>query len=110
MTLPVRVSVRAAHDADVIFNWLAERSHEGAIRWYETFLTMLRTLPDSALGCPIAHEGGELGIDLRELLFKTRKGHFYRVLFIVRADAVHVLNVRGPGQDDVTPADLGVPD
>ena len=110
MNLPVRVSVRAAHDADVIFNWLAEHSREGALRWYETYLSTLRSLPDSAVGSPIAHEGSELGIDLREVLFKTRKGHFYRVLFIVRADAVHVLNVRGPGQDDVTPADLGVPD
>ncbi len=45
--------------------------------------------------------------ELRQMLFKTRRGNTYRTLFVIRKFAVHVVAVRGTGQDLVTPDELG---
>lgn len=110
MTRQVRVSRRAQRDADVIFDWLAQRSTDGASRWYESYLTILRSLPDRAPGCPIAPEADDLGVDLRQAQFQTRKGRTYRVLFIARETLVHIVGVRGAGQDLVTGDDIELPE
>ena len=106
MSIEVRVSAQAERDVDVIFDWLAKHSKEGAIRWYQAFLNTLRSLPSRAEGCGIADEAEQLGVDLRQTLFKTRRGNSYRIAFVIRSDAAHVLAVRGTGQDLLTPDDI----
>jgi plasmid stabilization system protein ParE len=110
MTLQVRISSRAALDADAIFDWLAARSPDGAVRWYGVYLATLRSLPDHALGCPIAPEAELLNIDLRQLMFKTRKGNAFRALFVIVSNTIHVVGLRGAGQDFATADDLELPD
>ena len=109
MTLQICVSERAARDADTIFDWLTVRSADGAFHWYEAYLVTLRTLLTNAQGCPLAPEADKLGIDLRQVLFHTRKGRTYRSLFVIRDDVIHVVSVRGPGQDFVTDDDVELP-
>ncbi len=109
MTLQVRVSRRAERDADAIFDWLAGRSPDGAIRWYEAYLATVRSLVDCAPGCPMAAEADRLGLDLRQVMFRTRKGRAYRLLFLIRGGDVHIMCVRGPGQDLASPDDPDLP-
>lgn len=110
MNFRVRVSRQAERDVDAIFDWLALRSKDGAIRWYNTYLTSLHTLPILAAGSAPAQEAETLGIDLREVFFKTRSGHKYRSLFMIDDDVIHIVGVRGAGQDCVTRDDLEIPD
>ena len=44
--------------------------------------------------------------DVKQALFKTRKGRVFRALFFVEGDQVYILRVRGPGQDKVEPESL----
>ena len=83
---------------------------DGAVRWYSKYLDALRSLPDRAAGCPSAPEADLLHLDLRQILFQTRKGRVYRSLFVIRNDAIHVVCVRGAGQDLATSDDLDLPE
>jgi hypothetical protein len=40
------------------------------------------------------------------MLFGTRRGRTYRVLFVIRGDVVQILCVRGPGERPVKPEDI----
>jgi len=40
------------------------------------------------------------------VLFKTRQGRIYRVLFLLDADPTYILCVRGPGQAPVIAIDM----
>jgi len=110
MTLRVRVSQRAEQDADDIFLWIAARSRDGALRWYEKYLSVLRELPETAASSPSASEADDLGWDLRETLFKTRRGRVYRLVFFIRDATIHILSVRGAGQDLLQQGDLELPE
>jgi hypothetical protein len=48
---------------------------------------------------PLAVESEHVDAEIREVLFKTRRGLVYRLLFTIRQSHVFVLHVRGPGQD-----------
>ncbi len=45
--------------------------------------------------------------EVRQVLFKTRKGSVYRALYTVDGEHVYVLRVRGRGQAPVNPDELG---
>jgi plasmid stabilization system protein ParE len=55
MTLQIRISGRAERDVDTIFNWLAQRSRDGAVKWYHSYLAsgrptmLLNSRPKSAV-------------------------------------------------------------
>ena len=54
-------------------------------------------------------EADILDRDIRQALFKTWQGRLYRALFVIVEDAVHVVAVRGYGQDLATLDDLDIP-
>jgi len=110
MRLQVRVSGRAERDVDVIFEWISKRSADGAARWYAAYLESLRSLPNQAANCATAPEADGLAMELRQILFRTRKGSVYRTLFIIRDSVIYILGVRGQGQNLVTAEDLGLPE
>lgn len=103
------MSERAERDVDVIFDWLAQRSKDGAVRWYLAYLDSLKSLPIHTTGCGLAPEAEKLGTDLRQVLFKTRKGNVYRSLFVFDGETIHVVAVRGAGQDLAEASDLELP-
>ena len=109
MTFEVKVSERAEKDVDTIFEWLAQRSKDGAVRWYHAYLASLQSRPNQAAGCGIAPESEKLNIDLRQILFKTRRGRVYRSLFVITGNAIHMIGVRGAGQDLAGSLDIELP-
>ncbi len=106
MSHRISITARAAHDIEQIYRWLDQRSPEGARRWYDVCMRSAQGLAQSSRAGSVALEAEELGIDLRERLFKTRRGQTYRILYLIKGDVIHVLAVRGAGQNDVTASDL----
>ena len=98
MTYRVHELRLAQEDIVSIFDWLNERSPEGAAAWLDAYDAMLNSLQQSAHRHAAAPESERLGEQLRQTLFKTRKGRIYRALFVIEGQDVYILRVRGPGQ------------
>jgi hypothetical protein len=60
--------------------------------------------------CPLAAENDYVDFEVREVLFKTRRGLMYRVLFTIREPTIFILHVRGPGQDLIDAAEMREPE
>ena len=106
MSRTLRIVERARSDVDDIFNWLMNRSVQGAISWYLTFRQALENLALSPESSPVAAESQPLERQLRQALFKTRRGRVYRIVFEVSDSEVMILRVRGPGQSPLRRRDL----
>lgn len=104
----LKLSFRARQDAHGIYEWLAQHSFPGATAWFDEFLGTLDKLHADPLRLPQAPEAEDLGIDLREIAFKTRKGNTYRILFLVTEDTIQIAAIRGTGQDLATLNDLEI--
>jgi plasmid stabilization system protein ParE len=105
MRFTVSILRRAQSDVDEIYEWIARRSPAGAVRWYAAFCQAASELCENADRCAQAAESGDLGIDIRQRLFKTRRGRVYRLLFTIIGSHVRILRVRGPGQPPIERAD-----
>ncbi len=110
MTFRIAVSEPAERDADVIYTWLLQRSPQGARSWWKAFLSALERLKDDAASLSLAPEMEHFDEPIRQILFKTPRGHTYRALFVIRDDVVHVLRVRAAGQNLIEPGDLELPE
>jgi plasmid stabilization system protein ParE len=108
MSYRVRLLRRARQDVDAILSWIANerKSPKGAADWlsrYEEVATGLAHWPESH-GLALEDEFDDR--ELRQFLFKTRRGRMYRGIFTIQDDEVLILRVRGPGQQVVDPDDL----
>ena len=103
MKFSLSITQQAKQDAQVIYDWIAERARGGADRWYEAFHNALDRLESDAHRHALAPESKFFTNEIRQLLFKTRKGLPYRILYSIADQMVVVLHVRGPGQEFVRP-------
>ncbi|MDA1050354.1 MAG: hypothetical protein O3C40_07715 [Planctomycetota bacterium] len=110
MNFVVYVTDPAANDAFSIYQWLAERSAHGAANWKAAYRSALVKLQTTAGSFGLAPETVEFGEELHEMFFKTRSGHRYRLLFVIRGDIVHVARIRGPGQVLLSRDDINLGD
>jgi len=99
---------RAQADIRSIAQWLAERSPQGAQAWLQTYDDLLERIATQAPSFGSAPENDDCEFDVRQALFKTRRGRVYRALFFIEAQDVYILRVRGPGQAPVDPGELGI--
>jgi plasmid stabilization system protein ParE len=104
MTYRVLLTDRAASDLDEAYRWYAERSEEGAVRWYDGFVDALATLERNPERCALARENRKFSIEIRQLPYGRRRN--WRALFTVREDAVVVLHIRHTARREVTPDDF----
>lgn len=106
MSFQLKILPRAAADIQEMFDWVAAHSPDGADRWYAAFQGAARKVLTNPHGPAKAREDAFVEHDLRNFLFKTRRGRTYRGVFTVVGDEVRVLRVRGPGQPDLTADEL----
>jgi plasmid stabilization system protein ParE len=106
MKFDVHLLWRAARDVDHIVTWLYERSPQGAEAWHQAWKKTFRTLKMSADAFGLAPESEGHPFEIRQILFRTRKGRDYRALYTIEGRAVYVMHVRSPGQDLVPPEEL----
>src|SRR6056297_2721634 len=106
MSAEVELSFRAARGLDDILTWIADRSPQGARSWLERWSEICRVLSERPETCLLAPENSDHEEEIRHIVFKTRSGRKYRALFVIRGNQVFVTNLRGPGQDLVSPTNL----
>lgn len=106
MTYSVAILQRARQDVQRIFDWLADRSEQGAQNWFESFERSVSTLSENPLFAPLAPENDYCEREIRHILFRTQRGRTYRALFTVVESEVRILRVRGPGEPSVRGKDL----
>jgi plasmid stabilization system protein ParE len=97
---------RAEGDIIRIHAWISERSEDGANRWYEAARQAIASLGQEGDQHGLAPDCEETEIEVRQKLFKTRRGRLYRLLYTIVGNEVRVLRVRGPGQDVITVDDI----
>src|SRR4249919_1860497 len=108
MNYTVRVLRKAQQDIASCYAYLAERSRQGAANWFNRFVETRERLANELPNRPLATESRFVEYEIREVLFKTRRGKPYRILFTVVGNEVHVLRIRGPGRDELGEYELGV--
>lgn len=110
MTYTVLTLRAAERDFNKMLEYIAARSKAGAAAWARAFDKALARLEVSAGSCPLAAENDCVDFEVREILFRTRRGLIYRILFTIRENKVFILHVRGPGQDFVSAMELRHPE
>lgn len=107
MTYRVAIHSRARRDVRSIIEWLHARSSAGAISWFAAYEAALRRVESAPAGYARLEESDSFrDRDLRQVLFKTRRGRVYRGVFEIRDREVRILRVLGPGQDWLAPGDI----
>ena len=109
MKFKVREVRKATSDKRHIFEWLHSQSRSGAVSWLAAYDRMVTRLKSHADTCASAFECEDLDFDVRQILFKTRRGRVYRALFIIENNEVFILRVRGPGQAAIDADELQSP-
>ncbi len=98
MRFSLRILPRAENDAQHIFDYIANRSPEGALRWWDALQQAAWKITENPQGYGYAPENSLSHFDLRQFLFKTRRGRTYRGVFAIVNDQIRILRIRGPGQ------------
>ncbi len=106
MRCTVKTLRRANADIREITDYIFQRSPSGAVAWLDALERAKNRLADYADGCSEAEENHRLDIDVKQSLFKTRRGLVYRLVFTIVDQEVRILRVRGPGQAPIEPEDL----
>jgi plasmid stabilization system protein ParE len=102
MSLSIRILPRAGADVRHIYSYIETRSPNGANRWEEAFEQAIQRAAAHPLQNGLAPEDQLASFELRQMLFRTRRGLTYRFVFTVLNDELIVLRVRGPGQPPLT--------
>lgn len=110
MKFTVKTLRAAERDSNIILEYIANRSKAGATAWAKAYDKALAQLEENADSFPLAAENEHVDFEVREILFKTRRGLIYRALFTIQEDTVIILHVRGPGQDIIDPLELRDPE
>jgi plasmid stabilization system protein ParE len=97
---------RAERDLDHIVTWLNERSPQGAADWLRAWDRTFAILESSADKYGTVPENEDQELEIRQILFSTRKGRDYRALYTIQGDQVYVMHIRAPGQDLLAPEEL----
>lgn len=102
MKYQVIESSRATCEIYEIFDWLCDRSPQGAEAWLDSWEQTVQVLRESAGSYGLAPENVDHDVEVRQVLFKPRRGKRYRALYMIDGNKVIVLHVRGHGQDRPT--------
>jgi len=100
---------RAEADVDSILSYIWERSRQGAAAWATRWTEVLAELEERPLSFGLAPESPSYAAEIRQVLFKTRRGRIYRALFTVVESKIYILHVRAPGQNLLRPEELQLP-
>lgn len=101
-----RILPIAQRDVEHFRGYIAERSPQGAVAWFDRMAKAVHELERNPQIHGIAYESSFVDYEIRETFFKTKSGLPYRILFTILDSEVIVLRVRGPGQDFLADQDL----
>ena len=95
MTYRVILQPQAERDIQHQARWIVEQSKSPskALRWVRSIRTKIDKLKVSPALCPVDPDSDAYGEEVRVLLHGKRHQKF-RILFVLRGDAVRVLTIR----------------
>jgi len=102
-----RVVITAPADRDFRdhFEWIRDRSVQGADNWRARIIAAIRTLNVNPKKHAPARESAAFPVTIRCLLVGKRRSAF-RILYHVADDEVRILAIRRPAQDLLSPGEL----
>lgn len=103
----VEMSREARANLADIHAWIAESAPAGADRWLDAFEDAVSRLERYPLSFGLAPESEFSQKELRQILFKTRKGRVYRAVYFVDGETVKITHIRGPRQRLIPPEEFG---
>jgi len=106
MSFSVRLLPLAKEDLHRIFHFIKERSTSGALHWEQALESGLQRLSEQPLSYGFAPENCHFDFELRQLLFKTRYGNSYRLVYRIDGTEVFVFRICGPGQAPLSPHEV----
>lgn len=74
--------------------------------WLDAYEDALNRIQSHAAGFSEAQENDEFDIELKQSLFKTRRGRVYRIIFTIEQDVVSILRVRAGARGTLRANDL----
>ena len=105
MSFRVETTARAEADRQTCYDYIFERSPQGAARWADAYDDALESL-ERFIPQILAPESVDHDEEIRQKRFRTKQGLWYRLLFVVRSETIYVVHVRGPGQNLMDPGDV----
>jgi len=106
MSIKIRLGLRAQRDVDGIYRWISQRTQSGAAAWRRALELAYEQVATAPFLCTVAEESTKLRVEIRQCLFRTRRGRTFRMLFVVNQNEAFILCIRGPGQAPIGPADV----
>ena len=86
------------------FQWIRERSPQGAEAWRARIIEAVKTLEISPEPHALARESAVFPVEIRCLLLGKNRSAF-RILHQIKGHEVRVLAIRRPSQDFINPED-----
>ena len=86
------------------FQWIRERSPQGAEAWRARIIEAVKSLEISPERHPLARESAAFRVQIRCLLAGKNRSAF-RILYQIKGEEVRVLAIRRPSQDLMGPED-----
>jgi plasmid stabilization system protein ParE len=93
MRYTVEVSRAALADIEEAYQWLFERSPQGAARWFNRLMDATESLRQSPERCRVVPDVEGRGAEVRQLLVGSPPG-VYRVFFSIHEELVRIHHVR----------------
>ncbi|MDA7504026.1 type II toxin-antitoxin system RelE/ParE family toxin, partial [bacterium] len=91
MKFTVKTLPRAEADIRQIFRYIHGRSRPGAAAWLNALDWTRQRLRENANSYGEADENEHFQIELKQALFRTRKGRVYRLVFTIVENEVRIL-------------------
>lgn len=99
MTFTVVTLPEAESDFESLYQYIAERSLQGANSWANAFNAAFEKLKTNPRIYSLAPESADVEEDVFQLIVKTTQGNPYRILFSIRETTVFIWAIRGFHQD-----------
>ena len=93
MTYRVEITKTAKKELLEAYNWIRDESPNQASKWLKDIQSVIQTLKEFPLRCPLAPENDLFPIEIRQFLYGKRSG-IYRILFFIQKDVVYISHIR----------------
>jgi plasmid stabilization system protein ParE len=107
MSLRLEYTLNAQTEIEDSYLWIKERAPMAAEKWRDELIGKIQGLAENPRRHPLAPESGKFPWDIRQLLFRKRRGQF-RVFYTIDKKRVVILAVRRSARKPLEEGDLPI--
>ncbi|MBE2287238.1 MAG: type II toxin-antitoxin system RelE/ParE family toxin [Prosthecobacter sp.] len=105
MSFDVAYTAHAQQELEDVYLWIKSRAPLSAERWREELISKVESLAEEPQRHRLAPESRRFPVEIRQLLFRKRRGQF-RILFTITGKGVVILSVRHHSRRPLEEGDL----